>query len=66
MPNKTKDKKTDLPELITEAEDQAERDNKPHYRNWDFPTFMKKNPNATEKEIREFLRERSNLRKLGF
>jgi hypothetical protein len=66
MPNKTKDKKADLPELITESEVQAERDNKPHYRNWDFPTFMKKNPNATEKEIREFLRERSNLRKLGF
>jgi hypothetical protein len=39
---------------------------RPVYRNWDFFTFMKNNPDATEKEIRAFLKERQNIQRLGF
>jgi hypothetical protein len=49
-----------------ETEKPEEKEIEPVYTNWDFPTWMKNNPNATEKEIRAFLKQRQNMQKLGF
>ena len=48
---------------IIKTVDQAQ--DKPNYTNWDYPTWMKSNPNATEKEIREWLKARANRKLLG-
>jgi hypothetical protein len=53
MKNKETDKPTDKPV-------------EPVYTNWDYPTWIKNNPNATEKEIKAFLKQRQNMQKLGF
>jgi hypothetical protein len=30
----------------------------PNYTNWDYPTWIKNNPNATPEQIRQFFREK--------
>lgn len=49
----TKDKKQDSKETLS-----TETETTPNYKNWDYPTFMKNNPNATPEEIRTFLRQK--------
>jgi hypothetical protein len=48
----TKDKKQDSKETLSKETET------PNYKNWDYPTFMKNNPNATPEEIRTFLRQK--------
>jgi hypothetical protein len=45
----------DTTEILNTA-DKAE--SKPNYTNWDYPTWMKNNPNATPEEIKQFFREK--------
>jgi len=46
-------------------EQKSPQEDKPNYANWDYPTWIKNNPNATEKEIRQWLKDRSNRQRLG-
>jgi hypothetical protein len=40
------------------AQTQETEEVQPVYTNWDFPTFMKNNPNATPEQVRQFLQEK--------
>ena len=33
---------------------------KPNYMNWDLSTWLNNNPNATPKEIKQFLKDKKN------
>ena len=36
----------------------ATEEDKPNYTNWDYPTWIRNNPNATPEQIKQFFREK--------